>query len=885
MLAGRTLGAYRLAARIGAGGMGDVYRAQDTRLGRDVAVKILPPAWTADPARRARFEREARAIATLNHPNICTIHDVGHVDGIDFLVMELVDGEVLAARLAKGPLPLHEAIARAIEIADALDKAHGHGIVHRDLKPDNVMLARTGSGAAHVKILDFGIARMPTPRVSGQADADHAPLTAAGVLLGTPPYMAPEQIEGRAADARTDIFAFGLLFYEMVTGRRAFAGASTAAVIAEILRGHVPAVHPREVDRIIRRCLAKEPLRRYQSARDLVNDLEEIRHDPASRAATPATGRWRAAAWIAAALLATTAAAGYTAWVLRPAPAPVAIDRLQLEPPAGIEIQPSGAASVLAISPDAQWVAFRGINRRENESALYLRSKSEIVAKKVSAAAVAPFFSHDSRWLGYFAQNTIFKLPLDGGRAVQICRVPNITSVRGASWGDDDTIVFSMDRALWRVPAGGGEPAQITARSGNTRHYWPWVLPGSNAALFSINDGVSDRWRQSAVVSLKTGEIQSLPELSGSAPKYLSSGHVVYSRFGALHAAPFDAARREVTGRAVKVLDDINSFGGSGAAGFDVSASGSLVYITGPASERIPEGELVALDRRGNVVRLPAERRRYIGAALDAARTRLVVAVGDDFGEGDLSIYEMDRGRWTNLTTGMQTAGELAWSPDGEWIFFTSFKSGEGKLFRIPSRGGTAEQLTFDLDSWDYPTSVSTDGRTLVYSKALAGFGRLMTLQVQPRGTPQPVSASDAKYLEFSPMLSPDGRWVAYDSDRSGSRQIHVRALTGTGESIRVSTAGGRDPRWSHDGRELVYQRGRDVWAVAIEPGDPFRHQTPRLLFNTDFLGDFDSRLVAGVGTDRLIAIRRLPPATEHRTLVYVPNWIEEVKSMLRDAR
>ena len=888
--AGRRLGAYRLDARIGAGGMGEVYRARDTRLGRDVAVKILPPSWTADAQRRTRFEREARAIAALNHPNICTIHDIGHDSGVDFLVMELVDGEPLAARLAKGPLPLDEALARAIEIAGALDEAHRQGIVHRDLKPGNVMLARTESTkphAAHAKLLDFGLARIAAPAAAaGQAAADGAPLTEAGALLGTLQYMAPEQVEGRPADARTDIFAFGALFYEMLTARRAFQGASTAAVIAAVLREEPPPVPPPDVNRIVRRCVAKDPLRRYQAARDLLNDLEEVRQGleaervPQSTARPPRSVGRRA--WLAAALLLALLTTGYVRWGRAPVPAAARVERFQLQPPAGVEILPSGAASVLAMSPDGQWVAFYGVSRPQNERALYLRSRSAIDAKKLPTTGIVPFFSPDSRWLGFFAENGIFRMPVDGGRSVQICRLPNIASIRGASWGDDDTIVFSMDRALWRVSANGGEPAQLTRPSPDSRHYWPHVLPGSGAALLTVNRGVSDRWRHAAVVSLKTGEVRTLPDLSGTAPRYVSSGHLVYSRFGALYAAGFDRARLAITTKPVKVLGDTNSFGGSGSAAFDVSASGALVYITGPASERIPEGDLVAVDRGGRVVPVAAETKRYLGAAVDADGRRLVVSIGDAPGEGDLSVYDIDRGTWTRVTTGMQTGATLAWSPDAAWIFFTSFKTGEGKLFRMPARGGEPEQLTFDLDSWDYPTSVSPDGTMVVYWKALAGFGRLMTLRLEPRGKPEPVAGADASFLEASPMLSPDGRWVAYDSDRSGTREVHVRPLTGPGEVVRISPAGGREPRWGRDGRELIYRRGREIWGAFVDPGTTFSFRPPRLLVTTDFLGYLDSHIVAGVGTDRFIAIRRRQPATEHRMLVYVPNWTEELRVAAR---
>jgi eukaryotic-like serine/threonine-protein kinase len=889
-LVGRQLGAYRLEALIGAGGMGEVYRAIDTRLGRQVAVKILPAAWAEDPHRRTRFEREARAVAALNHPNICTLHDVGHDQGIDFLVMEFVEGESLATRLAKGPLPLDQALAVALEIADALDNAHGQGIVHRDLKPGNVMMA-PGSGTSRVtqaKLLDFGLARLVAPPVAAgyAARTASAPVTEAGGLLGTLQYMAPEQIEGGPADARTDIFALGLLLYEMLTGRHAFEGSSTAAVMAAILRADPPQVQPREVDRVVRRCLAKDPLRRYQTARDAINDLEEVQQGLSQGQATEArTGRRftrRSVASLGAVLVAAIAVGSYAYWIRPSRPATVTVERFQLQPPSGVEVLASGSTSVLAISPDGQWVAFRGISRPQNEIGLYLRSIRDLDAKKVAIAGTAPFFSADSRWLAFFAEDGIFKVPVDGGRPAQICRLPNITSVRGASWGDRETIVFSMDRALWLVAAAGGEPVQLTHPASDRRHYWPSVLPGSGAAVVTVAMGISDRWRQLGVVSLKTGDVRMFSDLSGTAPRYVAGGYLVYSRFGELRAAPFDLSRLEVTGKAVKVLDNTNSHDGSGAAAFDVSASGSLVFISGPASDRTSEGELVWLDRRGTIGPLSEQPQRYMGGALDAAGKRLVVSIGDYVSEGDLSLYEMDRGAWTRLTTGMQTAFAMAWSPDGEWIFFTSFKSGEGKLFRMPSRGGAPEQLTFDRDSWDYPTDVSPDGASVLYVKSELARGQEMILRLEPRGTPQPLTRSHTDDRESAARVSPDGRWVAYVSDQSGSRQIHVVPLMGNGESIRVSPTGGMNPRWNHDGRELLYEHGQEIWTTTVEPGATFRYRAPRMLLNTDFLGQPGSYIISA-GSDRFVAIRRRQTTPVTRMLTYVPKWLEELKHAVRE--
>ena len=866
--------------------MGEVFRATDTRLGRDVALKILPAVWTADAQRRTRFEREARAVAALHHPNICTIHDVGHDQGIDFLVMELVNGESLATRLSKGPLPLDAALARAIEIADALDSAHRQGIIHRDLKPGNIMLASSGSGAPlTAKLLDFGLARIaPTGVEAGSAGPTDPPMTEAGALLGTVQYMAPEQIEGRPADARTDIFAFGAVLYEMLSGRRAFEGTSTASLMAAILRADAPSLLPRDLGRVVRRCLAKDPLHRYQSARDLLNDLEEIRLSLDSGSVTPSQPQRRlmgnSAAWLALGLVVVAiATAGYVGWRRPGAGSTVMAARFQLQPPPGVEVLPSGVTSVLAVSPDGQWVAFGGVSGDADGTGLYVRSIRDVEARKIASAGRAPFFSPDSRWLGFFVEKAMYKVPVDGDRPQQICKVPDTLSQRGASWGDDGTIVFSSDKTLWRVPASGGEPTALTrptsSPTSNVRHYWPQVLPGSAAAVFTINEGYNDRFRRIGVVSMRTGDVRTFPALSGSAPRYVPSGHLVYSRHGVLHAVPFNLSRLEVTGEPVKVLDGVSTHSGSGSAAFDVSASGSLVYI--PGVHRAPEGDLVWLDRQGKITPLVEHRKPYTGAAVDPDGKRLAVSIAGEYEEADIWVYEIERGSWTRLTNGMHTWTGLVWSPDGKWIFFTSFTSGEGELFRIPSRGGSPEQLTSDISAWEYAGSVSPDGTTLLFWKSLPSQSDLMTMPIEPRGSPVPFTDSPT-VGESSPRISPDGRWVAYDSDESGSRQVHVRPFPGPGEGFRVSPHGGAGPAWSRDGREIVYQRRQEIWAVAVQPGSTFRHANPRMLFKTDSLGNLSGSLASGEGTTRFLAIRREQPKPIAQQLVYAPNWVEELK-------
>jgi eukaryotic-like serine/threonine-protein kinase len=881
-LIGRQLGAYHIEAAIGAGGMGEVYRATDARLRRVVAVKVLPSALAEDPERRARFEREARAVAALKHPNICTIHDVGRDQGIDFLVMELVDGESLAARLARGPLPLQDALARGIEIADALDAAHRRGIIHRDLKPANVMLASVDqSETEHAKLLDFGLARM-LPAAPAEALAGGGATTVAGAVFGTLQYMAPEQIEGRVADARTDVFAFGALFYEMATGRRAFEGTSAAAIMAAILRAEAPALLPRELGRIVRRCLAKEAVHRYQTARDLLNDLEEVKHDLQTGRLETSPPAWlrvspRRAAWLGAgAILAFLAIAGYWRSIPETPMPKVSVERFQLQSPDGVNIQPTGANSVLAVSPDGQWVAFRGAAARTSAAALYVRHIGELEARMVAPDGTVPFFSPDSRWLGFLAENAMYKVPVGGGSPQRICRLANILSQRGASWGAGDTIVFSSDRALWRVSAAGGEPTLVTHPVPPMRHYWPHVLPGGDAAVFIANQGDSDRWRQIAVVSLATGEVRPFPALSGSAPRYISTGHLLYSRFGALYAVRFDLSHLEVVGKPVKVFDGIDAFPGSGSAAYDISASGSLVYIPGTTST--PEGEIVRVSRQADVTALVEGRKRYVGGAISPDATQIALSVADEFGETDLWVYDIARTAWTRLTTGLSVWFLMAWSPRSDWIAFTSFKSGEGELFRVASRGGSPEALASDPYGWVYAGSVSPDGATVVVWNSRPSEGDLMTVPAAPGGTLQPLTQS-ATVFESSPALSPNGRWLAYDSDESGSRNIHVRPFRGPGEAVRVSSTGGVRPWWSRDGRELFYQRGAEIWSVPFEAGQTLRPGTPRVLLSADFLADAATgRLLSGEVAGGFMAIRREQSQSVRRMLVYVPNWLEEFK-------
>jgi hypothetical protein len=414
-----------------------------------------------------------------------------------------------------------------------------------------------------------------------------------------------------------------------------------------------------------------------------MNDLEEARTAPAESSTRV---HRRPAAWLVGPALGMVALLAYFAWPGRRESAPMVSERFNLQPPAGVQVQPTGPNPVLAISPDGRWVAFRGASSEPGKAGLYLRSIGDTDATQVARsmgdsgrtlapAGLVPFFSPDSRWLAFFAGNAVHKVPVAGGTPERICQVPNVSSVRGVHWGDNGTIVIALDRALWTVPSTGGELTQLTRPAADERHYWPHVLPDGTAALFVVNKGYNDRFRWIAVVSLKTGETRTFPALVGTAPRFVRDGYIVFSRYGALHAAPFDVSRQEVTGDAVKVLDGINTFSGAGSVAADVSASGSLVYTTGPRN-LLPDGELIWIDPKGAVAPLLPESRRYIGAALDPDGKHVVATIGDDVGEGDLWLLDIGQGSWTQLTQGMHAWSELAWSPDGQWIFFSSFRSG-----------------------------------------------------------------------------------------------------------------------------------------------------------------------------------------------------------------
>jgi len=860
---GNRLGPYEIVATAGVGGMGEVYRAHDTRLDRTVAIKILPKEFAGDARLLARFEREAKAISALNHPNICAVHDIGSDHGVNYLVMEYCKGATLADRIAKGPLPVDDALRYAVEIVDALEKVHREGMIHRDLKPSNIMLTKSG-----VKLLDFGLAKDSKPANTAE------PVTEEGQLVGTLNYMAPEVLKGAPADARSDIFSAGTVLYEMFTGRRAFPGDSRADVITSVLSSEPAPLDIGQplLQQVIAQCQRKDPNDRWQTAHDLLVALRWIRDGGLSAASTK---RRRTMPWLA--IAAAVIALSVTAVVLRVrgTRAPTRSYRVNLQPPPGIEIPDANVAANLAISPDGEWVAFQGRSSDTTVWGLYLRSTRELDAHLVASQAYNPFFSPDSKWLGYAAEGFLHKVPVAGGEPQKICKAGRL---RGATWRHDGTILFSMSEGLLRVPSSGGGPTPVTRPANGERHYWPSFLPGGEHALVTVVNGFSDSWRNIAVVSLKDGAMH--PLLSGGSwARYLPSGNLVYDRLGRLFVVKFDLDNLRIRGDPQPVLDDVNFSQPNGATAFDISESGSIVYV--PGAPKLDDAELVWVDRDYRTTPVLDTKLPYGRAAISPDGLRLAVTISTTLEDSDLFLYDLQHKTWTRLTFNQRvgqpypaSSGCPVWTPDGNWIICLSGQAGHPNLFRIRADGNGQPQVLTSGRDWEISPTVSRDGTTLLFGRQIdTTQWDIMSMSLQHPAVVRPFLAGPN--LEFFPNFSPDGRWVAYESLESGSRQIHVRPFDGAASSVRVSTDTGWTPRWSRDGREIFYQKLHEVWSVRVETDPAFKASEPRLLFKVPTLAIADSFDISPDGT-RFLMVRRPAEVHPDRRIVFIPNWADE---------
>jgi eukaryotic-like serine/threonine-protein kinase len=879
--AGARLGPYEVLSPIGAGGMGEVYRAKDTRLERTVAIKVLPRHLSESSEVRQRFEREAKTISQLSHPHICALYDVGNQDGVEYLVMELLEGETLADRLLKGALPTEQTLRYGIEMADALDKAHRQGIVHRDLKPGNVMLTKSG-----VKLLDFGLAKVVAPitqqsGVTSQPTMGHAQnLTQEGTILGTFQYMAPEQLEGREADARTDIFAFGAVLYEMATGKKAFSGASQASLISSIMTSDPPALSivqpmtPPALERVVKTCLAKDPEDRWQSAHDIKSELAWIAQagSQAGVAAPVAVSRRRSerVKWGVAGALAGAIVAALVTWaVLRARPAaPTPITRVAIPFPAGEGFLVDNYLSV-AIAPDGRRVVY--VARKGDARHLVARSldAAEGVAIAGTEGAYSPFFSPDGQWVGFWADNKMKKVSLAGGTPVTICESCVSDRLLGATWGPDDTLVFPPKWAstLVRVPATGGTAQPVTklgSRAEDRGHIWPHFLPGGRAVLFTVFTGGSLDEYAIDVVSLGSGARKTLIK-GGTFARYSATGHIVYARGGALFAVPFDPERLEIRGApfplAQGVLENTN-----GAAEFDISKSGTLVSASG--GMLLPERSAVWVDQAGKASAASQIRRPFSGARLSPDGKRLAIVVeGETY---DVWILDLTRDSLTRLSFGKDD-GSPVWSPDGRRVAHNSSQAGAYNLYVRASDGsGSEERLTTDADT-SIPTSWSPDGKLLAFVKVRAGVPEVWLYSFEKGVAPRPFLQGPYRH-EFA-SFSPDGRWMAYLSNESGKQEVYVTAFPGPGGKWQISNDGARGFVWAPDGRAIVYRKDNKFWRVAIATSPSFTAGRPELLFEGDY-SDWD----AAPDGKRFLMIKDEAAESAPKHLNLVLNWFEDLK-------
>jgi serine/threonine protein kinase len=838
---GKTISHYKVLEKIGEGGMGEVYLAEDSRLDRKVALKILPEHLSDRAELRERFEREARAVSSLNHPHICTLYDVGETDGIHYLVMEHLEGETLSARLEKGALPLEQTLEYAIQIADALDKAHRQGVVHRDLKPGNIMLTKSGA-----KLLDFGLAKLQaaeTPTNLSALPTEQANLTAEGTILGTLQYMAPEQLEGKEADSRTDIFAFGATVYEMATGQKAFEGKSQASLIAAIMGQEPPAMAdlqpmtPSTLDHIVRRCLVKEPDRRWQAASDVTEELNWVTEvgtqGDVSFPVSPSKGTERTWMTLAGVFFLISVALVFR-FVLFVSPVEDAqVMRWTVDPPEGATIPVEGTAAPWpTISPDGKYVALAV--HTEDGQLLTVRSLDALTARTFpgTQGAYRFFWSPDSRSVGFASAGKLQKIDIDGGTPQVVCC--DAIRFNGGTWNREGTILFSPagGGGLYRVSASGGEPEPVTTHDlsrEETAHTYPDFLPDGNHFLYRVGG------RDPKNVGVYIGSLDSPLKtflLNVNSRAIYRSGHLLYLKNGDLMAQSFDLDRMELSGEPVRVAEDVASRVPPGDAAFSASTQGVLVYQAG--RRHIPEGQLTWFDRQGNPLERIGEIAAYGDLTLSPDQRRVAASLWDaDLATLDVWIIDLVRGGVSSrLTTHPSNDYDPAWSHTGEEITFVSERDDVGSIYRKALSGTKGEELVWSTTIPVFQPDWSQDGGFLAFSHSVGPNRSLWVLPMPEASDPFPVVQGN--FQVDTPEFSPNGGWLAYESLESGQREVYIQPFQRTGEKLRVSTNGGMSPKWRGDSQELFYIASDGVvMAVEIGFGDTVHVGDPKPLFQT----------------------------------------------------
>jgi len=860
---GTRLNHYKITAKLGEGGMGQVFRAEDSKLKRDVAIKVLPPELAGDPERMMRLEREAQLLAQIEHPNIAAIYGIEEADGIRFLVMQVADGETLHKRLDSGPLPLQEALYVALQIAQALELAHDKGVVHRDLKPANVMVSEEGV----VKLLDFGLAKAFATDQSGSSVADLSAsptmmqATQAGMILGTAGYMSPEQARGRTVDRRADVWAFGCVLYEMLTAQRTFGGETVTDVLGAIVHREpdwdsLPEETPRRIRALLHRCLRKDSNRRIQAIGDARVSLEEYLEDPEAAEAIldgGDTGRpaWqRYAPWAAAAVLAVALGASLMSGTDDDVDPPT----LRLDMAIGVtdDLRDLSLGSSLVLSPDGSQIV---INTGPTQAAeLQLRRLDGTTATMLTGGGTYnPFFSPDGAWVGFALSNSLQKVPATGGTPLEIVEV---NRSRGADWGENGEIVFtpSFNTGLMAISADGGEQTVVTTLDesvGEVTHRWPQILPGGRYVLFTAHTEGGGGFDAATikVVDRESGE-QTVVYRGGYYGRYAESGHLLFVNAGTLFAAPFDIDTLAIVGSTVPVAEDVADDPGSGGAQYDVSSNGILVHRQGSSGPGTYPA--VWLDRDNETSTLLPEPRTYVEARIspDGSLLNMTELNG---GNWDVWVYDTARGTRTRLTFSDGIEGPAVWSPDGSELIYSSDQDGSDDLYRKPADGSgdpvqiTHEDLSIFVSDWSFDGRYVLALRTGAADEAVGWHigADIGFIDLEDGGDLVPFLATP--FGESEASFSPDGRWVAYQSNESGRAEVYVRPFPVAAGRWQVSDEGGGYARWAKDGSELYYRTDEGIMAVTLDrSASSFRASRPRLIASGNFIGGTNGVSVDG---------------------------------------